>query len=510
MKQTNKILVFIALMIGMIFAELDETVISTAMPTIIRELHDMTLYGWVAGIYMLMMTACMPILGKLSDIFGRKRIYMISIALFIIGSLVSGSASTMEFLLVGRGIQGIGAGGLMPLAMVIFGENFTFEQRVKLQGLFGVMVIVPQLVGPMIGGLVVDHISWHWVFLINLPVSSLAALLMYLGLHEEKQRESRSVDYAGALTLMGSILSLLLAPVLIENKGLAWTSPLVLTLLGASAALLALFIFVERRAVEPIIPLRLLRNRNIVAMALLMFTVMCGMMGAASSFPYYAQIAMGYSATVSGYFTLMAMAGAIPFSLACGFLIARMPYRTLFIASFLFPVAGLLLALRIQPDGGFIYPALCFFIMGIGTGTLMSGETLLIQESAEEADRGVAQSTVQLFQTMGASIGMSAFGSLLAGRLNSGLSSLRDVLPSGSAELDKLNLADLAPELRDKVTTVLTNAFHHQFGLALVFAVAAVVICFFFGKGVLASKAANDSNEGSAIEPASSTGSHGS
>lgn len=487
-------MVFIALMIGMIFSGLDETVISTAMPTIIRDLHDMTLYGWVAGIYMLTMTACMPILGKLSDIFGRKRLYLISVALFILGSLVSGSASTMELLLLGRGIQGVGAGGLMPLAMVIFGETFTLEQRVKLQGLFGIMMILPQLVGPMIGGYVADHMSWHWVFLINLPVSSLAALLMLLGLHEEKHRESRSVDYAGALTLMGSILSLLLAPVLIENKGLAWTSLPVLALLGASAVLLVLFVLIERRAAEPIIPLRLLRNRNIVVMALLMFTVMCGMMGTASSFPYYAQIAMGFSATVSGYFTLMLMAGALPFRLACGFLISRIPYRTLFIGSFLFPVAGLLLALRIHSGQSFLYPALCFFIMGIGTGTLMAGETLLIQESAEEADRGIAQSTVQLFQTMGASIGMSAFGSLLAGRLKSSLTALKDIVPGGNANinLNDLNVSEWTPGLRETVTGVLTNAFHHQFELALVFAIAAVVICFFFGRGVLASEAPAD------------------
>ncbi len=471
MKHTNKMMVFIALIIGMIFAGLDETAISTAMPAIIRDLHDMTLYGWVAGIYMLTMSASMPILGKLSDIFGRKRLYLISIALFILGSLASSFAPTMELLLLGRGIQGVGAGGLMPLAMVIFGTTFTLEQRIKLQGLFGILMLLPQLVGPMIGGYMADHLSWHWVFLINLPVSSLAALLMFLGLHEEQRREARSVDYAGALTLVGSILSLLLAPVLIENKGLAWTSPPVLALLGASAVLMVLFILAERRAAEPIIPPRLLRNRNIVVMALLMFTAMCGLMGAASSFPYYAQIAMGFSATVSGYFTLMLMAGALPFRLAFGFLLARMPYRTLFIASFLFPVAGLLMALRIHPGQSFFCPALCFFVMGIGTGSLMAGDTLLIQESAEEADRGIAQSTVQLFQTMGASIGMSVFGSVLAGRLNSGLG---------------------AAELGEKATDVLTNAFHHQFGLALVFAIAAVVICFFFGKSVLVSKAPAD------------------
>lgn len=473
MKHTNKTMVLIALIIGMIFAGLDETAVSTAMPAIIRDLQDMTLYGWVAGIYLLTMSASMPILGKLSDLFGRKRLYLISIALFILGSLASALAPTMEFLLLGRGIQGVGAGGLMPLAMVIFGTSFTLEQRVKLQGLFGILMLLPQLVGPMIGGYMADHLSWHWVFLINLPVSSLAALLMFLGLREENRREPRrSVDYAGALTLVGAILCLLLAPVLIENMGLAWTSPPVLALLGASGVLLGLFLLVERRAAEPLIPPRLLRNRNIVVMALLMFTAMCGLMGAASSFPYYAQIAMGFSAAVSGYFTLMLMAGALPFRLAFGFLMARMPYRTLFSASFLFPVAGLLMALRIHPGQSFFYPALCFFVMGIGTGSLMAGDTLLIQESAEEADRGVAQSAVQLFQTAGASIGMSMFGSLLAGRLNGGL----------------------GPELGEKNATVLTNAFHHQFGLALAFAIAAVIICFFFGKGVLVSQAPADRN----------------
>ncbi|WP_135549251.1 MFS transporter [Paenibacillus cymbidii] len=478
MKQTNKRMVFIALIIGMIFAGLDETVIATAMPAVIRDLHDMTLYGWVAGIYLLSMTACMPIMGKLSDIFGRKRLYLLSIALFIFGSIVSGFAPTMELLLLGRGIQGVGAGGLLPLAMVIFGETFPLKQRIKLQGLFGIMMILPPLAGPMIGGYVTDRISWHGVFLINLPVSLLAALLMSLGLQEQKRRESRSVDYAGALTLVGSILALLLAPVLIENKNLAWTSPPIVTLLGASAILLVLFLFVERRAAEPIIPLRLLRNRNIVVMALLMFTVMCGLLGATSSFPYYAQTAMGFSATGSGYFTLMLMAGALPFRLACGFLISRFPYRMLFIVSFLFPVAGLLMALRIHPDQSFLYPAICFFVMGIGTGTLMAGEALLIQESAAEADRGVTQSAVQLFQSMGASIGMSAFGSLLAGRLTSGIAFTRN----------NPNLSDLAPDAREQAAHVLTSAFHQQFGSALVFAVAAVVICFFFGKGMLVSK----------------------
>nr|AIA10429.1 major Facilitator Superfamily [uncultured bacterium] len=196
-KKTNKRLVLIGLILGLIFSELDETVVSTAMPTIIRELHGLSLYGWVAGVYMLAVTMFMPILGKLADLYGRRRVYLSCMALFITGSVVSGLADSMTMLLVGRGIQGIGAGGLMPLALVIIGDTYPLEQRAKIQSLFGPLMILPQLLGPTVGGYMVGHVNWHWVFLINIPVGLLSAAVLGIGMRESRGSEKRSIDWAG-------------------------------------------------------------------------------------------------------------------------------------------------------------------------------------------------------------------------------------------------------------------------------------------------------------------------
>lgn len=285
-KTNNKTLILIGLLIGLIFAELDETIVSTAMPTIIRELHGLSLYGWVAGVYMLTLTMFMPILGKLADLYGRRRIYLICIGLFIAGSIVSGMASSMTILLIGRGIQGIGAGGLMPLALVIIGEAYPLEQRAKIQSLFGPMMIIPQLLGPTVGGYIVGNIDWHWVFLINIPIGLLAALFIAKGMQESIGNEKRYIDWAGACTLILALLSLLLTPVLIDNQGYAWSSPIIIGLLSLSALLFALLVWIEAKAKEPIIPLHLFRNRNVVVLSLLVFILMLGIMGGMATFPF--------------------------------------------------------------------------------------------------------------------------------------------------------------------------------------------------------------------------------
>lgn len=285
-KTNNKTLILIGLLIGLIFAELDETIVSTAMPTIIRELHGLSLYGWVAGVYMLTLTMFMPILGKLADLYGRRRIYLICIGLFIAGSIVSGMASSMTILLIGRGIQGIGAGGLMPLALVIIGEAYPLEQRAKIQSLFGPMMIIPQLLGPTVGGYIVGNIDWHWVFLINIPIGLLAALFVAKGMQESIGDEKRYIDWAGACTLILALLSLLLTPVLIDNQGYAWSSPIIIGLLSLSAPLFALLVWIEAKAKEPIIPLHLFRNRNVVVLSMLVFILMLGIMGGMATFPF--------------------------------------------------------------------------------------------------------------------------------------------------------------------------------------------------------------------------------
>lgn len=477
-------------MLGLIFAELDETIVSTAMPTIIRELHGLSLYGWVAGIYMLAVTMFMPILGKLADLYGRKKIYLLCMGLFILGSIVSGSAGSMTWLLIGRGIQGIGAGGLMPLALVIIGETYPLEQRAKIQSLFGPLMILPQLLGPTVGGYLVGHVNWHWVFLINIPVGLLAAAVLSAGMRESIGEEKRSIDWIGAATLIAGLFSLLLAPVLIDNQGYSWSSPVVVGLLVLSGLLFALFVYIESKVKEPIIPLHLFTNRNVVVLSLLVFILMMGIMGGIASFPFFAQNVMGLTPTESGYLTLAFMAGAIPSSIVNGFLITRVAYRNLFIVSFLLPIVGFFLLMHIQVSTTVLYIIASFFILGVGLGALFGGDNLIVQESVDSKDSGIALSTVQLFQSLGATIGLSIFGSLLSRHIKSGVSELGSQLPAGTTEhIETGGIPQgLAPDLLYQVKNVFAHAFQNMFSISLVFVIAAFILCWFLKKEVLAKK----------------------
>lgn len=490
-KTNNKTLILIGLLIGLIFAELDETIVSTAMPTIIRELHGLSLYGWVAGVYMLTLTMFMPILGKLADLYGRRRIYLICIGLFIAGSIVSGMASSMTILLIGRGIQGIGAGGLMPLALVIIGEAYPLEQRAKIQSLFGPMMIIPQLLGPTVGGYIVGNIDWHWVFLINIPIGLLAALFIAKGMQESIGNEKRYIDWAGACTLILALLSLLLTPVLIDNQGYAWSSPIIIGLLSLSALLFALLVWIEAKAKEPIIPLHLFRNRNVVVLSLLVFILMLGIMGGMATFPFFAQHVMGLTPTEAGYLMLAFMAGAIPASIVNGFLITRIAYRSLFIVSFLLPIAGFLMLTQIGVATTWIYIVGAFFVLGVGLGALFGGDNLIVQESVDAKDSGIALSTVQLFQSLGATIGLSIFGSLLSKHIKDGIAALDSRLPAdAAANIETGNIpADLPTALLHDIKQVFSYSFQNMFVISLVFAIAAFILCWFLKKEVLSKKA---------------------
>ncbi|MGO0063844.1 MDR family MFS transporter [Brevibacillus fluminis] len=489
-KENNKKLVLTGLLIGLIFAELDETVVSTAMPTIIRELHGLSLYGWVAGVYMLAVTMFMPILGKLADLYGRKRVYLSCMALFITGSIVSGLATSMIMLLVGRGIQGIGAGGLMPLALVIIGDTYPLEQRAKIQSLFGPLMILPQLLGPTIGGYMVGHVNWHWVFLINIPVGILAAVVLSIGMRESRSEEKRSIDWAGAITLVFALLSLLLAPVLIDNNGLSWSSPIIIGMLVLAALFIALFIWIEAKVKEPIIPLHLFRNRNVVVLSTLVLILMLGIMGGIATFPFFAQNVMGLTPTAAGYLTLAFMAGAIPSSIVNGFLITKVPYRNLFITCFILPIIGFYLLSQIGVDTSVLYIVITFFIIGLGIGALFGGDNLIVQESVEKENSGVALGTVQLFQSLGATIGLSIFGSLLSRNIKEGVSGLAGELPAGKVE----NIATggipagLAPDLVDKIQSVFAGAFQHIFFISLFFVIASFIVTWFLKKEILSKR----------------------
>jgi len=471
--KNNKILVMTGLMIGIIFSELDETVVNTAMPTIIRDLGGLSMYGWVAGIYMLALSAFMPILGKLADLFSRKKVYFASMAFFIGGSIICGLSHSMIMLLIGRGIQGLGAGGLMPLAMTISSDLFPVEQRAKVQAFMGPVMFIPMLLGPLMGGFFVDQASWHWIFFVNIPVGLIAVIFLASGLKEVHERKKVTIDWAGAILLVAAIISLLITPVLVENEGYTWSSPFIVSLLCVGVILIGLFIWVESKVIEPIVPLHLFRNRNILVLSLLVFTVGCGLMGSFSSFPYFAQNVLGLTPTESGYLTLPMMVGAVATSIVSGFLLTKVRYRELFVISFIMPVIGFYLFSKLDISTTTLQVIIFFFITGLGLGVMFGGDNLIVQESVEKEHKGIALATVPLFQSIGATVGVSMFGTLLSSTLTSNLSSLGDELPKSMANnMNSLAAggipSGLTPELFMKIKVLFIESFQHIYTYAFV------------------------------------------
>src|SRR2546427_8569073 len=262
MARKSKIIVTIALMLGMSLAALDTTIVGTAMPTIVGKLGGITLYSWVFSVYLLTSTTTVPIYGKLADLFGRKPIFLFGTTVFLIGSAASGASQSMEQLIVFRAIQGLGAGAVLPIVLTIIGDIFALKERAKVQGLFSGVWGLSSIIGAALGGLIVDHFSWRWVFYINIPFGLLSAFLLIISLKENVERQKRSLDYTGSLTLTVGIAALLFA-LLQGGVTWAWTSFPSLGLFALAIVLLVLFLFQEARASEPILPLTLFSNRII-------------------------------------------------------------------------------------------------------------------------------------------------------------------------------------------------------------------------------------------------------
>src|SRR2546429_4387712 len=274
MARKSKIIVTIALMLGMSLASLDTTIVGTAMPTIVGKLGGITLYSWVFSVYLLTSTTSVPIYGKLADLFGRKPVFLFGTTLFLIGSVASGASQSIEQLIIFRAIQGLGAGAVLPIVLTIIGDIFALEERARVQGLFSGVWATSSIVGPALGGLIVDHFSWRCVFYINIPFGLLSAFLLIISLKEHVERKKQSLDYLGTLSLTGGIVALLFV-VLQGGTSWAWNSLPSLGLFAVTAILLVLFLLQERRASEPILPLTLFSNR-IIAIASIGGGFLCG------------------------------------------------------------------------------------------------------------------------------------------------------------------------------------------------------------------------------------------
>ena len=473
----NHIIVTIGIMLGLFLASIEGTIVGTAMPTIVAQLGGLSIYSWVFSAYMLTQTATTPIYGKLSDMFGLRRIYMIAVVLFLGGSMLSGTAQTMNELVLYRALQGIGAGGLLPLAFTIIGITFSMEQRAKMQGLFSGVWGVSSLIGPLIGGFIVDNFSWRWVFYINIPFGLVGAALLWFNLREQGVSSvRRSIDYSGVALLVSGITSFLFA--LLEGPTSGWTSPLVLSSAAVSILLLGGFVWNELKVREPIIPPELFRQRLFTIGSTHGFLSGMAMFGSISFLPLFAQGVLGLNATAAGAVLTPSLLGWTLSSVVGGRLLLKYGSRMVAIGSMVIMSLGAFLLSRLSVDTQQWQLLLYSGLLGCGMGAAVTAFLISIQSSVPRQQLGAATSTLQFSRSMGGTIGVSIFGTVMAARLADGIQAAGltgKVDPQALLEAGAVIPANVLQALKGSLAEAIAAVFLMAF-LATFAALLAVVI----------------------------------
>jgi EmrB/QacA subfamily drug resistance transporter len=404
-RRTHRPATVVALLLALFMAAMEMTVVSTAMPTVVAELGGALHYAWVFSAYMLASTVMVPIHGKLADLYGRKPVMLASMAVFLFGSMASGQARTMTALIAFRGVQGIGAGGLQPIALTIVGDIFNVEERARMQGIFGAVWGVAGLAGPLLGGVIVGSLSWRWVFYVNVPFGILSALILSVSLVESVEKKDHTLDTAGAALLSGSVVALLVG---VEGF-LPWA------LLPGSAVLAALFVVVELRAEEPMLPPRLFATRVLATSSALSTLAGASMIGLVTFLPLYAQGVLGATPTEAGAAIAPMAIGWPVASAISGRLIPRLGFRALVRAGMvILAVASAALAYAVGrgTTGGELRVLTAIF--GIGMGLSNTALIIAVQTSVAFNQRGVATASTMFFRSIGGTIGVGVMGAVVA------------------------------------------------------------------------------------------------
>ena len=487
MARKSKIIVTIALMLGMSLAALDTTIVGTAMPSIVGKLGGITLYSWVFSAYLLTSTTTVPIYGKLADLFGRKPVFLFGTTLFLIGSVASGASQSMEQLIVFRAIQGLGAGAVLPIVLTIIGDIFALEERARVQGLFSGVWATSSIVGPALGGLIVDHFSWRWVFYINIPFGLLSAFLLIIYFKEKVERKKLSLDYIGTLTLTGGVVALLFA-LLQGGTNWAWNSLPSIALFALAAMLLVLFIYQENRAPEPILPLTLFKNRIIAISSIGGVILGVIMFGITSYVPLFVQGVKGGTATSAGV-TLGPLLIAWPISSTLsGKVILRFGYRFTAVMGALFASIGMGMVTLFHVDTGLPFVVAAMFIIGTGLGFMSTSFVIAVQNAVPWNLRGVATASTQFVRTMGGTVGVAVMGTILNAQMAlhfvpifAHYSDVLARLPKGLSPSNVL----LTPDVRSTLPVNLLNQLQLALAQGLFWIYALMFVCALIGLAIM-------------------------
>ena len=409
--------ILIGILLALFLSALDQTIVGTAMPRILTDLHGIDLYTWVVTIYLLTSTITGPIYGKLSDQFGRKNLLLFGVVVFLIGSALSGLSQDMIQLIIFRGIQGLGAGSIFPIALAVIGDLFTPRERGRYQGLFGAVFGISALIGPALGGFLTDNISWHWVFYVNIPIGAVALFIIWRLLPPlHTAGVTRKVDYMGVAVFTAALVPILIG--LTNAQQHDWTDPLVGGLILLGLALGGLFLLIETRAAEPIVPLQLFRNRTYAISIVATFLASFGFFGAVLFLPLWYQVVNGSTATESGYQLLPLLGGLIISSIASGQIVSRSGrYKWLTVGALVVLSIGLLLLTNLRAETPPPMLWLWQFITGLGVGPTFAVFTIIVQNAVPWNQLGVATSNLTFFRQIGGTVGLSLawtiFGSTL-------------------------------------------------------------------------------------------------